>query len=85
MVHVREATVEGEGGQYTIDEGLGVTSSGMVGGTECARVLDGLVRIVMDWPFEIARSSGVLELFAPVVLGRLISRARGVAVGREAD
>jgi hypothetical protein len=58
----------------------------MVGGTECALVLAGLVRTVMDWLFEITRcSSGLLELFIPVVLGRLISRARSVAIGWEAD
>jgi hypothetical protein len=56
----------------------------MVGGTESVRVLAGLVRIVMDWPLEIACSS-LLELIVPVGLGRLISRARGVAVGWEAD
>ena len=77
---------ESEGGRYIVDKGLGVTFSLMVGGPVCARVLAGFVRTVMDWPFEITRcSSGLLEPFVPVVLGRLISRARSVAVGREAD
>jgi hypothetical protein len=57
----------------------------MVGGTESAQVLAGLVRIDMDWSLEIACSSGLLELFVLIVLGRLISRARSVAVGWEAD
>jgi hypothetical protein len=82
MLYGRGDTGEGEGGRYIVDKGLRVTSSGMVGSAECARVLAGLARIVMDWPFAMTRcSSGLLELFVPVVLGRLISRARSVTVG----
>ena len=43
----------------------------MVGGTEHAWVLAGLVRMVMDWPLEIACSNGLLELFVPVVWDEL--------------
>jgi hypothetical protein len=72
-----------EGGRYIVEKGLGVTFSLMVRGPVCARVLAGLVRTVMDWSLEITRcSSGLLEPFVPVVLERLISRARSVAVGR---
>jgi hypothetical protein len=86
QTEARGDTGEGEDCWYIVDKGLRVTSSWMVGGTERAPVLAGLVRIVMDWLFEITRcSSGLLELFVPVVLGRLVSWARGVAVGWEAD
>jgi hypothetical protein len=39
----------------------------MVGSTERAWALAGLVRIVMDWPLEIVCHSVLLELFVPVV------------------
>jgi hypothetical protein len=68
-----------------------------VGSADCVRVLAGLVRIVMaarggDWatdeevePEITRRSSGLLEFFVPIVSRRVISRARSVAVGWEAD
>jgi len=64
---------------------------------ECARVLAGLVRIVMaarggDWatdkevePEMIRRSSGLLEFFVPIVSRRVISRVQRVAIGWGAD
>ncbi len=82
MLYGRGDTGECEDGRCIVDKGLRVTSSGIVGSTECARVLAGLSRTVMDWPFAIARcSSKVLGPFVPIVLGRLISQARRVAVG----